>query len=289
MKKSYAEKRRLAGFLFVLPSLAGVCVFFLLPFANVIKISLTRLNGEQFCGLENYGAVLTNKAFLLAAGNTLKFIAVCIPLLLVISFLLSVLLSGIPKAGEALKSAYLIPLAVPVASAAMLWKIFFNDNGIINSLLVSAGIEPVSWMSGGAAFLVLAGSYLWKNIGYDIILWLAGLSEIPKSVTEAAELDGCVGVKRIIYIILPQLKGTIFTVLVLSLINSFRVFREIYLVAGDYPDESIYMLQNFFNNRFAVLDTEKMSAGAVVTAIGIAAAVIGIKRLFAHFGEEEKL
>lgn len=285
MKINFRNKRKIAGLLFILPSFAGIMVFYLIPYIDVIRRSFMSAMGGKFVGLKNYQTVFNNEAFRIAALNTLRFTFICIPLLLVISLILSVMLSDIKKLGNFLKSSYLLPLAVPVASAAMLWKILFYDKGIINSFLVSAGADPVSWLNGDTSFIVLSISYLWKNIGYDMILWLSGISQISKSVIEAAELDGCKGIKKLFYIILPEIKGTAFTVTILSLINSFKVFREIYLVAGDYPDKNIYMLQNLFNNWFVSLDIQKMSAGAVILSVFIIGLIALIRKAFLKNGD----
>ena len=130
-------------------------------------------------------------------------------------------------------------------------------------------MSPVDWMNGATAFYVLVFSYLWKNIGYDIILWLAGLNGISPALYEAARVDGAGRWQCFRYITLPELRPTVFLIGVLSFVNTFKVFREAYLIAGDYPDSSIYMLQHLFNNWFVSLDIQKMSAAAVLTALVI--------------------
>ena len=123
-------------------------------------------------------------------------------------------------------------------------------------------------MNTKSAFWVLVFSYVWKNMGYCMILWLASLAAIPKEMYEAAKIDGS-GDMACFSIYYPSESSIVFfTITVISLINSFKVYREAYLVAGDYPDQSIYMMQHLFNNWFRDLSLDKLAVGAVInTAI----------------------
>ena len=244
-------------------------VFVLVPFADVLRRSFFTATGSRFVGISNYLNVFGNDAFKLAAGNTLKFVAVCIPALVVVSLMLALLLSGVKAGGDAAKSVFLLPLVIPAASMVLIWKLFFHNDGLLNSLTESVFGTATPYMASGAAFWVLTVSYLWKNTGYDMVLWIGGLSRIPVDIYEAAALDGAGSLKRLIYMTLPNLTGVLFMVIVLSLLNSFKVFREAYLVAGEYPHTSMYMLQHLFNNWFTALDIEKLCAGAVVMAVVI--------------------
>lgn len=284
---SAAKKRRLhmrparrqwEGLLFVLPSLAGVLAFILLPFLDVIRRSFTEVMSGKFAGWKNYRTIFSNSAFLQAAGNTVRFTAVCIPLLLVCSLTAAVLLRRQKRLGSLLKSMYLMPMAIPVASVVLLWKLLFAQNGILNGFLSAFGAEAIDWMNTDYAFGVLVFSYIWKNLGYDVILWLAGLSGIPESIYEAARVDGAGEWRCFISITMPNLLPSLYTIAVLSFLNSFKAFREAYLVAGDYPHKSIYMMQHLFNNWFRELSVDKMSAGAVVNAVVILALVLLLQR-----------
>lgn len=178
------------GVWFIIPSLAGVFIFYLIPFCDVVRRSFARSMGVGFAGLDNYRKVLTNSAFLLAAKNTLRFVAVCLPLLLILSLLLALLLRRRAGARHLMKSTYLLPMAIPAVSVVLLWRLLFDRQGILNGLLERLGIAGADWMNSGTAFGVLVFTYLWKNLGYDIILWSAGLSGISESVYDAAKVDG---------------------------------------------------------------------------------------------------
>ncbi len=281
-----ARKETILGLGFLLPSFLGVSIFVLIPFIDAVRRSFSETMTRRFVGLENYRLVFANEAFKLAAKNTGKFLLICIPLLLLLSLFFSVLLFSIGKLQNVIKTTFLIPMVIPAASIVLLWRVFFDEYGMLNKIIVHLGGNGTDWMNSSKAFYILVFTYIWKNIGYDIILWIAGLNGISESVYEAASVDGAGTVTKFIYITLPNLMSTLFIVTVLSLINSFKVFREAYLIAGDYPHESIYMLQHVFNNWFTNLDIQKMCAGAVLVAITLLTVIIGIQKLTRSDKEE---
>lgn len=272
------QMKKNTGWLFVIPSLIGVSVFYLIPFGDVVRRSFMQAVGDGFAGLNNYRHVFLNDAFRLAAGNTLRFVIVCLPLLLVLSLWIAVLLQGQAKGRDLFKSAYLIPLAIPAASVVLLWNIAFDNNGMLNGILAFFGIKGNDWMNTDAAFWVLVFSYIWKNLGYDVVLWLAGLHGISESIYEAASVDGAGGIKMFFYITLPNLRPVAFTIVILSFLNSFKVFREAYIVSGNYPQEKIYLLQHLFNNWFLELSVDKMSAGSVLLCMVLIMFVLLLQR-----------
>ncbi len=263
MKKNFDKK----ALFFIIPSLIGVSIFILIPFIDVIIRSFQNEVLRTFVGLDNYKEIFTNEAFKLAGKNTIRFVLVCIPLLLISSLLVAVIIQRFFRNTEGLTTAFLVPMAIPIASVVLIWRIVFNEHGILNSILNNFNIEGIDWMNSKYAFWVLVFTYVWKNMGYTIILWIAGLNCIPKEVYEAAKVDGASELKCFTKITLPILKPTLYTTTVLSLLNSFKVFREAYLIAGNYPDESMYMLQHTFNNWFRDLAFGKISAGSVVMAV----------------------
>lgn len=277
---SKRQSKSWAAALFLLPSLAGVTVFVLLPFIETVRRSFTNTSGTQFAGLENYSSVIENTAFELAAKNTARFIVVCIPLLLAVSLLLALMVRAIHPGRKTFKTTYLLPMAIPVASIVLLWKVLFDQNGLINNALVSCGGKEIDFMGTGAAFWVLVATYLWKNGGYDMILWLAGLDGINPNYYEAANVDGANRWQMFRWITLPNLMPTLGLIAILSLLNTFKVFREAYLVAGNYPQESIYLLQHLFNNWFASLDFGRLTAAAVLVALALLGILLLIQKLW---------
>lgn len=278
------RRSKWTGLSFLLPGFCGVAVFSLLPFMDVIRRSFVQMVSGRFCGLENYRIVLHNCAFLLAVKNTLRFLLVCLPLLLGISLVLAFLLHAwqmvFHQKLRLLKAAYLVPMAIPAASLVLLWKLMFDKHGFVNGILHLCGIHAVDWMNTGAAFFVLVFSYIWKNLGYTMVLWLAGLSSISPDLYEAAEMDGAGRMTQFFKITLPLIRPLIFTIVVLSFLNSFKVFREAYLVAGNYPQEDMYLLQHLFNNWFTDLSVDKMAAGSVLLALVITVFVLLLQKLW---------
>lgn len=262
MKQKQARK----GILFILPSFVGVCVFWFIPYVDVIRRSFFGTVSGKFTGIQNYQNLFSNQAFLLAGKNTVRFFGICIPLLVGLSLLLAVCLNSLKEKGkQLLKTAFLLPMAIPVATVVLLWKVLFNGHGFLNHILSFFSIKGTDWLNTDASFAVLVISYIWRNLGYDVVLWLAGLMAIPQSIYEAAKTDGAGVWKCFTRITVPNLLPSLFTIVVLSLLNGFKVFREAYLVAGDYPQEKMYLLQHVFNNWYRDLAIDKMSAGAVVT------------------------
>ena len=126
-------------------------------------------------------------------------------------------------------------MAIPITSVVVLWRFLFDDNGILNGILCSLGINTVSWMNGSAAFWILVGSYIWKNLGYNIILWLAALATIDPQVQSAAKLDGASGFQRLVRITLPSVKNGTFIVVVLAILNSLRYSEKYILSRATIP------------------------------------------------------
>lgn len=261
---------------FLTPSLIGLAAFFLIPFLDVVRRSFMNTSGTQFVGLDNYSTVLGNDAFALAAGNTARFMAACIPLLLALSLAIALALRKTTPFRRLMKTALLVPLAIPVFTAALLINVTFDINGLANALLTAAGAHPVSWLDGDAAFWVLVGNYIWRNLGYCVVLWLAALSCIPEGLYDAARVDGAGPLLIARSITLPLLAPSCFVVTVLAIVNAFKVYREAYLVAGSYPPESMYLIPHLFNNWFANLSVGKLAAGGVLLGAALLLVVVAL-------------
>ncbi|MDO5002051.1 MAG: sugar ABC transporter permease, partial [Eubacteriales bacterium] len=185
--------------------------------------------------------------------------------------------SRIPMKSE-FRTFFLSPMMVPVASVVLIWQVLFNYNGTVNEFLMLFGADKIDWLLSDHAQFVVILLFLWKNLGYNMILFMASLANIPKELLEVADVEGAGELYKFFAIKLRYLSPTVLFVTILSLINSFKVFREVYLLTGDYPYETLYMLQHFMNNTFRSLDYQKLSAAAVVMAIVM---VIIIAILFA--------
>jgi len=214
--------------------------------------------------LNKFAFTLHNEAFQLAFKNTVLFLLICVPLNLILPLLVAIAVKSIGEQSRLFRLAYISPLVVPVASVAIFWSILFVPGGTVNRILSMLGIPETDFLHSGWAVFVVALIYLWKNLGYMMVLYLAGLSEIPESYYEAASMDGAGPFQKFCKITVPCLSPTIFFVLVLSVVNCFKIFRETYLITGPYPDESVYMLQYYMNNMFRETDYGRLTSAAVI-------------------------
>jgi len=279
VKVAYRKGEVGAALAFLAPSFIGILVFFLIPFVDTVRRSFYDARGSNFIGMSAYASVMDNSAFRLAAGNTARFVVICIPLLLLVSLIVALILRSVRPHGRLLKTSYLIPMAVPVASIVLLWQVLFHQRGLMNTALGFFGADPVDFMGSSAAFWVLVFTYLWKNTGYNMVLWLAGLDGIRETLYEAARIDGANAWQCFRYVTLPGLLPTAGLVAILSLLNSFKVFREAYLVSGAYPNDSMYMLQHLFNNWFQNLDITRLCAAAVMLCAVLLVIILGLQQL----------
>ena len=250
------------------PSLLGVGVFFIVPFGVVVYYSLIDgVGSKNFVFLDNFIKLFDNSAFRMAAKNTLSFSVVAVPLAVALAMVLALMLEcRIPLTSQ-FRTFFLSPMMVPVASVVLIWQVLFNFNGTINEFLMLFGADKIDWLQSDYCQIVVIILFLWKNLGYNMILFMAGLANIPKELLEVADVEGASESYKFFNIKLRYLSPTVLFVTILSLINSFKVFREVYLLTGDYPYEKLYMLQHFMNNTFRSLDYQKLSAAAVVMAL----------------------
>ena len=268
------EKRKLKrqdfmrSLCFLSPSLIGVGVFFIVPFGVVVYYSMIDgVGSRNFVFLENFIKLFNNSAFIMAAKNTLQFSAIAVPLAVILSIVLALMLEcRIPMKSQ-FRTFFLSPMMVPVASVVLIWQVLFNYTGTINEFLALFDIAKIDWLQSDHCQAVVIILFLWKNLGYNMILFMAGLANIPKELLEVADVEGASEWYKFFAIKLRYLSPTVLFVTILSLINSFKVFREVYLLTGDYPYEKLYMLQHFMNNTFKSLDYQKLSAAAVVMAL----------------------
>ncbi|GAA3411625.1 carbohydrate ABC transporter permease [Paenibacillus hodogayensis] len=269
------------------PSLAGFAIFYLIPFGQSVLSSFQDRLGGSFT-LSNYKELLLSSSFQKAASNTFWFTAISVPILVVVSLLLALLLNQRIFFRNWLRTAYVLPLVVPVASIVLVWQILFDWNGALNAVLEHFGLDRHDWMKSDWAGFVIVLVYVWKNIGYNVILFLAGLQNIPDQYYEIADLEGAGPVRKLFGITLTYLTPTTFLVVLMSVLNSFKVFRETYLVAGAYPHDRIYMMQHYMNNMFLSLDIQKVSSAAVLMALCIMALVFVLfrtERMFRSYME----
>lgn len=260
-------KQAWTGFLFALPALIGIFVFYLIPFLISIYNGFTIQ--DHFVGFANFAALIKSNTFWLAMKNTAIFSVIAIPLAVIIPLLISLFLATFDKHTSFFSTLFLSPMIVPIASVVYVWQIFFADYGVVNNILKNFGIDPVSFFKGPWSMALVILIFVWKNCAYNIILFSAGLRKIPKEVREPARLDGANRFQVLTKITLPLLRPTTFFVILLTIISSFKIFREVYLLYGQYPDEHLYMIQHFMNNNFYNLNYPRLSAASIMLSIVI--------------------
>ena len=257
------------------PAVLGFLIFYVLPMGVTLWQSVSY--GGIFVGLENYRITFENHMFRLAVGNTLRFLGVALPLILVIALGLALLLAEKFPGNRFFRLILLYPMLVPVAATVMVVQIFLGTRGVLNTFLIQWGFSRQDWIYSSWAFLILVLLYLWKNTGYAVILLLAGLAMIPKEYMEMARMDGAGRWKCLYYIRLPLLGPMILFTALISLLNAFKCFREAILIGGNYPHESIYMLQHYMTNNFNNMNYMEISVTStfIFLVIFIAACILG--------------
>ena len=268
-------KRTWKGYLLVGPLLAGFLLFYVFPFGQVVWDSLSQGTGKSqlFVGLENYTRMFQNQMFLAAFGNTLRFLGIGLPVLLLLAYALALFLKGWAQRFQVLRAVFLLPYVMPVAGTVLLIDLLFSETGLVNRVLLALGLPLADWLQSPAAFWVMLLLYLWKSTGYGVVLLLSGLLTIPREHYQVAQVEGASPLQTFRYVTAPQMWYALFLAFVFSLINAFKCFREIFLVGGEHPHESVYMLQHFLNNAFANLNYQRLSVARVLLFLVIAGAV----------------
>ena len=189
------------------------------------------------------------------------------PLAVVISLLIALVLNEKIPLSSRFRTAYLSPMVVPVASIVLVVQVLFDYNGVVNLFVTFFGGDKIDFLKSEHAMLVIILLFLWKNVGYNMILFLSALGTIPRDAIEVALLDTTSEWLIFWKIKIRYLTPTLVFVTILSTINSFKVFREVYLLTGSYPYESIYILQHYMNNMFNSLNYQKLSAAAIIMSV----------------------
>lgn len=265
------KKKYLSGYLLIAPVTLGCLLFYGIPFGMVVSYSFKSSPGRmgRFVGLLNYENVLGNELFRLACWNTFCFFLVGLPLNLLIAYGIALLLKGQAQRHEILKSVLLLPYVMPVTGAVLLVEQIFGRDGKLNLLLDAFGLSPSNWLESSWAFVIVLLLYLWKNVGYGVILLLAGLMTIPKEQYAVSELDGAGSWQKFWHITTPQMWNPVFFALLFAMINGFKCFREIFLIGGEHPGKELYMMQHFINNNFENLNYGKLSVASVLLFVAI--------------------
>lgn len=247
-----------------LPFLAGFLLFYILPlFYSLYYSAIESAFFPKWVGFQNYIAVLQNQYYRLALWNTFEFAWTGVPVLTLVALILSLLFHGMGGKHGWLRGAFVLPMLLPSASVVPIFRHFFTDyNSPVQLAMLGLGMSQ-SQIVRVPVYLL----YVWKNVGFNVILLMAALLMIPRDIYEAAALDGARNFRRFRSITLPLITPTLFFVVLMSIVQSLRIFKEAYLLYGAYPDTSIYMVQHYMNNHFFKLNYQNLTSGGLIFAV----------------------
>ena len=267
----YTKKRLVLPFL--LPGLIGILLFYVVPFFGGIWYSMTDGSFENaFVGFQNYSNVWQNPMFQLGLKNTMELSLICAPGLFLLSFALSVLLNRIRPF---FRSSVLLPYLMPSSAVLIIWLLWFDFGGPVNRLVTLFGGSRVLWLQGMELRYPVILLFLWKNLGFCVVIFLAALQAIPDALYEYATLEGASFTRQAFSITLPLIVPSAFLVFILCWVNAFRIFKEVYFIGGAYPDEPLYTLQNYMNNMYGKLNYQNVTTAAYSFAL-IVFALFGV-------------
>jgi multiple sugar transport system permease protein len=246
-------------YLYLLPAFIIILVFRLIPIILSFIVSFfewTVTGAGEFIGFENYAIMMKDKEFWQSLLNTFYLVIFVVPISLILSLLFATLLNSIEKLKSFFRSVYFVPTVTSMVAISIVWKIIFNQQtGLANYFLAKIGLDPLGWLaeSRGIFQLMFAGLgieipswaggpslalfsiiivTIWKGIGYNTIIYLAGLQNIPNVYYEAADIDGAGKIKQFFKITWPLISPTTYYVLMMTTIVTFQVFSQIYLMTG---------------------------------------------------------
>lgn len=273
MKKTSIKlnKEWLTGYLMIFPVVAGLLVFYIYPIFKVIIDSFYEVgsfNKRSFVGLDNYLTMFNDPKMWSSLINTFSYVIVIVPGTIIISLILAALLNTKIKGRGFFRVVYFIPAITMGAAVAMIWKWMYNsDHGIINAILNALGFDSVNFLTNpNTALLSICLVSIWINVGYNMIILLAGIQGISKTYYEAASIDGASPVKQFFGITLPLVTPTLFFVLITNLIGTFQTFDTIYMMikeSGIAMEATQSMVMYFFRNAFSYSKKGYASALAV--------------------------
>jgi multiple sugar transport system permease protein len=291
---SQRAKNNLTAYAFLSPWLIGVIAFTFWPFLSSIYLSFTRYNivsPAKWVGLANYRMLLTqDELFWKSALVTIKYACISVPLAIVFGVALAMLLNANVRGMAAFRTIFYLPSIVPTVASSVLFIWLLNPNiGLINKLLALVGITGPAWLNTAPwAFYSLIFMALW-GVGGSMVIYLAGLKDIPVQLYEAATLDGASGYRKMRHVTLPMMTPVIFFNLVMGIIGAFQTFTQAFVITpGGGPEDSTYFYSLYLYNRaWKYLDMGYASAMAWIlflVIVALTAAVFKTQKRWVHYG-----
>lgn len=260
--KNIVRRNRFIGYCFLLPNLIGFILFTLIPVLAALVLSFLKWdssNPAKFVGFDNFTQMFKDSGFTISFVNTIYFMGASVPLTVLASLVLAIILNKGIKGRSALRAIHFFPEIASMIAVVAVWQFLYNpDMGPINATLRALGIgEPPRWTSSVVwampAVIILK---VWKSAGYYMVIFLAGLQGIPNHLYEAATIDGANAWQKFKSVTLPMLSPTMFFVLIINIIQSFKVFDPIYMMTDGGPGRATSVLvyyiytQGFINMNF---------------------------------------
>lgn len=251
---AYLRRQQKTAILFLLPNLIGFLIFILYPVFRAFVISLTNWDGfatMDFIGLKNYISLFGDESFNISLKNTLWYTAVTVPLSIIFGILMALLMNIKIPGIKVFRTVYFLPQVTSMIAIGLVWSMVLANYGPVNQALMAFGVqEPPKWISSSAwALISVEIVTIWRSMGYNAIILLAGLQGISAELYEAAKLDGADSGQRFMYITLPMLSPTIFFCLVTQMISSFKVFDVIMAMTQGGPGRATNVLAYYIYNK----------------------------------------
>lgn len=286
------KKEALQGFIYILPSFILIACFSVLPIFMSGYFSFTNynvMNDPTFAGLENYAKIFKDAYVADAIKNTLAYVVITVPIQTILSLVFAACLAYKMqnKTGGFLRSIMFIPVIASAVTAGTIWRIILNtDGGLLNNLLGVFHISPVNWLgSTKTALISICIVAIWKNVGYFLVIYYAGIMGISKDLYEAARVDGATNIQQFFKITMPMLKPITYLVVTLGIIWSFQVFDLSYQMTGGGPGRStVTIVMAIYNAAFKQYKMGYACAMAMVLLV-IVLIINGLENLL--FKEKE--
>ncbi len=290
------RRQALWGLALIAPNTLGLLFFFGIPVLLSFYTSFQQWNGIKppiFVGLENFGRLLGDPDFWQALGNTLKIAAVTIPIGTILSLSVALLLNQKLRGRSFFRTLYFLPVVTSTVAASIVWTWIFQAHyGLLDNLLAPLGLLDLNWLTRPDLVLIpIAVVTIWQRLGFDMVLFLAGLQNIPMILYEAALIDGASRWERFRYVTLPMLSPTLFLIIVLAFISSFQIFDQVFImtartvaggVGGSATTLSFFLYQSGFTHaEFGYASAIGLAMFAIMLAVTLFQ--LRIQRLWVYY------
>ncbi len=267
--------KKYVPYLFLLPALVVLTVFFFIPFFQTIGLSFydysTSIYHPEFVGVQNYTNILHSGLFYKVMGNTFLFLILAVPFLVVFPLFLAILINQKIRGITLYKILIYLPVIVSIVVAAIAFKWLYAQEGILNYFVTMFGLKPIGWLTDSRfSLLSVAIVTIWKGVGYYMMIYLAALMSVPQELYEACDIDGANFLRKHLTVTVPQILPTIALVSTISIISAMKVFVEIYVMTKGGPlNSSKTIVYYIYERAFENLDLGYASALAVVLLVVI--------------------